>query len=128
MKKQNGITLVALIITIVLLLILAAVSITAIQDDGGLVDKANGAVNKWNDAQNKEESILQEYGNSLDGYTGCKHTDGVIYYTLIARWKHNKHLRCPDCKIDILVCEEQCTDYQGDVINNWGYCSKCGQS
>ena len=37
MKKQKGITLVALIITIVLLLILAAVSITAIQDDGGLV-------------------------------------------------------------------------------------------
>ena len=48
-KGNKGITLVALIITIIVLLILAGVSITfALQ--GGILDNAKKAVNEYNNA------------------------------------------------------------------------------
>ena len=55
MKKntQNGITLVALVITIIVLLILAMVSIK-IAIDGGLTKKAKDAVNTYNTESEKE--------------------------------------------------------------------------
>lgn len=42
-SKQNGITLIALSITIVVLLILASVSIATLTGDSGVVDRANDA-------------------------------------------------------------------------------------
>ena len=53
MKKQKGITLVALVITIIVLLILAMVSIK-IAIDGGLTQKAKDAVNTHNVSSDKE--------------------------------------------------------------------------
>ena len=43
MKKQNGITLVALIITIIVMLILAGVAITVAVGDTGVINKAQTA-------------------------------------------------------------------------------------
>ena len=43
LKKENGITLVALIITVVVMLILAGVSISDITDGEGLFTKTRGA-------------------------------------------------------------------------------------
>lgn len=61
MKKQNGITLIALVITIIVLLILAGVSITAITDDEkGVVTKAKEAVQKTEESANAEDSEIQE--------------------------------------------------------------------
>ncbi len=42
-KEKNGITLIALVITIVVLLILAGVSISAVFGKNGIIDKANEA-------------------------------------------------------------------------------------
>ena len=47
MKKQ-GITLVSLVITVVLLLILSGVAITLAVDSNGLFARAGEAANKWN--------------------------------------------------------------------------------
>lgn len=43
MKKQNGITLIALVITIIVLLILAGVSIAMLAGEGGILGKATSA-------------------------------------------------------------------------------------
>ena len=43
MYSKKGITLIALVITIVILLILAAVSMNAVLGDGGLIQKAQDA-------------------------------------------------------------------------------------
>lgn len=43
MKKNNGITLIALVITIIVLLILAGVSIAMISDQNGILGKAKSA-------------------------------------------------------------------------------------
>ena len=50
---KRGITLIALVVTIVVLLILAGVAINAIFNQGELFNKSNEAVDKWNIALNE---------------------------------------------------------------------------
>ena len=68
MRKQKGITLIALVITIIVLLILAGVSITALTDDEkGVVTKAKQAAQETEDASDKEDADIKEmmdYANS----------------------------------------------------------------
>ena len=48
--KETGITLIALVVTIVVLLILAGVSINALFGDNGIIEKAKEAQNKMDQA------------------------------------------------------------------------------
>jgi len=64
-KAQKGITLIALIITIVVLLILAAVAISSIQNDG-ILGHAIGAGDKYNNAVANEQEVLGSYMNFLN--------------------------------------------------------------
>lgn len=70
MKAQKGITLVALVITIIVLLILAMVSISIITDSN-LIGHAENGVNAYNAAQyaenqtiNAAETYMNQYYNS----------------------------------------------------------------
>ena len=58
MKNKNGITLIALVITIIVLLILAGVSISLVMGDNGILKKAQGAVNKYSEAEIVEQIKL----------------------------------------------------------------------
>ena len=66
-NKNKGITLVALVITIIILLILAGVVISALTQTG-LFDNAKQAKNATENAQNKEECILNKYEQEIAGY------------------------------------------------------------
>ena len=55
MKRQNGITLVALVITIIILLILAGISIDALSNQE-LFKKATQATNETEKAQKNESN------------------------------------------------------------------------
>ena len=55
MKNQKGITLVALVITIIVLLILAGVSISLVVGNNGVLSQATNAVNKNNTAAAQQE-------------------------------------------------------------------------
>lgn len=55
MKSQKGITLVALIITIIVMLILVAVSVTVVIQSG-LLDSAKSAGKQYNEAAQKESN------------------------------------------------------------------------
>ena len=68
-KTQKGITLVALIITIVVLLVLATVAISSIKNDG-IISKAQDVANKFNEAQANEQNMLEEYLNYLNPSNG----------------------------------------------------------
>ena len=64
-KGNKGITLVALIITIIVLLILAGVSITfALQ--GGILDNAQKAVNEYDNASTNEADIINFINQTID--------------------------------------------------------------
>ena len=64
--KQNGITLIALVVTIVVLLILAGVSINALFGDSGIIKKAQDAQNKMNQATENDQKGINELSNWLD--------------------------------------------------------------
>ena len=55
MKKERGITLIALIVTIIILLILATVSINLIWNDNGIIKKAQEAKKVYTQAEIKEQ-------------------------------------------------------------------------
>ena len=64
-NKEHGITLVALVITIIILLILAGVAITALTQTG-LFEKARQAKNATENAQIEEKTILDYYNNKVN--------------------------------------------------------------
>lgn len=66
-KEQKGITLVALVITIIILLILAGISIATLSGSG-LFGKAKQAQQKSENAQGIENNTLVEYENWMDNY------------------------------------------------------------
>ena len=76
-KKSNGITLVALVITIVILLILAGISISALTNTG-IFQKAKEAKQKSENASEKEQSLLYGYEDELSKYTSNDRWDGKV--------------------------------------------------
>lgn len=64
--KESGITLIALIITIIVMLILVAVSIQVLFNTG-LFDAAGKAVQKWDTEQEKEANMQLTIGNKVYG-------------------------------------------------------------
>ena len=67
LKNTKGITLVALVITIIILLILAGISISALTNTG-IFQKAKEAKQKSDDAALDQNTKLDEYENELDKY------------------------------------------------------------
>ena len=68
-KTQKGITLVALIITIVVLLILATVAITSMSEYD-IIGKANAAAEKYENKAGIEDNTLKDYSSIIDKYMG----------------------------------------------------------
>ena len=66
---NRGITLVALIITIIVLLILAGVSLSFVFN-GGILDKAQQAVNEYKNASEKEQNILEQIDEYIKSEIG----------------------------------------------------------
>lgn len=101
LKKDKGITLIALIITIVVLLILAIVTINSVQDRS-IIQHAQNATNEYNKGKVKENNQLGNYLAYLDrnvpgkepiskteSFVGCYadvdgngSVDGIIYADL----------------------------------------------
>ena len=67
MKHSKGITLVALVITIIVLLILAGISIAQLTGNG-LFEKAKLAKEVSKNAQEDEEDKIKQYGNEINSY------------------------------------------------------------
>ena len=65
LKENKGITLVALIITIIILLILAAVTIMSITGDG-IISKSRQAKTDYEKGKEQEEVLLSEYLSKMD--------------------------------------------------------------
>ena len=61
-KEKRGITLIALAITIVVLLILAAITISVVLSDNGIIGKAQEAANAMNNARSMYTEDNQNYG------------------------------------------------------------------
>ena len=70
LKENKGITLIALVITIIVLLILAGVSIAMLTGENGILNQAAKAKNETEIAQANEAAILDEYNKFLNNAIG----------------------------------------------------------
>ena len=69
-KQEKGITLIALVVTIVVLLILAGVSISLVLNNNGVISKAKEAKNQYAEAQTNDEKQLNEVSDWIDTKVG----------------------------------------------------------
>lgn len=70
MKKDDGITLIALVVTIIVLLILAGVSISMLTGQNGILERVQEAKEKTVQAQQEEKSKLDDYESQISSYVG----------------------------------------------------------
>ena len=85
LDNKKGITLIALVVTVVVLIILAGVSINAVLGDNGIIKKANQAASVTKEAEVKEainRTILEFYltndYETLEDFLKAKAEDGSI--------------------------------------------------
>ena len=69
-KQEKGITLIALVVTIVVLLILAGVSISLVLNNNGVISKSKDARNQYAEAQTNEEKHFNEVTDWIDTKVG----------------------------------------------------------
>ena len=65
-KEKAGITLIALIITIIVLIILAAISINIIAGDNGIIKKAKYVKELYKTRENEENTIISNYDTFIE--------------------------------------------------------------
>ena len=85
LNNKKGITLIALVVTVVVLIILAGVSINAVLGDNGIIKKANQAASVTKEAEVKEainRTILEFYltndHETLEDFLNAKVSEGKI--------------------------------------------------
>ena len=69
MKKERGITLVALVITVIILLILAGVALSLITGEEGLFARTNHSAQKYKDASQAEADKVDSVVSELEKYS-----------------------------------------------------------
>ena len=85
MKNQKGITLIALVITIIVLLILAGVSIAMLTGSNGILTQANRAGDATRDADIKEAISLAVSTINADIYDDTQSVYSELSYDTIAQ-------------------------------------------
>ena len=89
-KSTAGITLIALVITIVVLLILAGVSINTLFNDNGIIERAKGTQDKINEAEKGDLEEINSLNNWLEENGGIKNEEKGDKPTPSAEWTQNK--------------------------------------
>ena len=68
LKKEKGITLIALVVTIIVLLILAGVSIAMLTGENGILTQAQNAKEETEEARIEEENRISDYEDYISQY------------------------------------------------------------
>ena len=89
-SENKGITLIALVITIIVLLILAGAAVSIGLSGDSIFNKANEAKTSWNRGVNEEDATLSNYIAYLDEYTGGGETTPTPSVSLPAGWNPDK--------------------------------------
>ena len=77
-KNGKGITLIALVVTIIILLILAGVTINLAINQQGIITRAKQATEMYGNAYVQEEMELDKFGNQIKGEMDALAKKGVI--------------------------------------------------
>ena len=99
-RTSSGVTLIALIITIIVLLILAGVTIAMIMGDNGILNQAINAREQTQQAKEKEESILAQYEELLNNGVNISGDDEEVTDDI---WKISKDITGKTSKVNIYL-------------------------
>ena len=77
LKDMKAVTLIALVVTIVVLIILAGVLISLTLGNNGIFTRAKTAKGMYTNAQDYEETEIEKITNNIDSYTSYA-TNGQI--------------------------------------------------
>lgn len=88
-KNAKGITLVALVITIVMMLILVGITMVAVLGDNGVISKAKIAGNKYEKAEIDEIQYLNELSNLMHNYISKDNSESSNKYKFTIRFEDN---------------------------------------
>lgn len=83
-KEEKAITLIALVITILVLLILAGVTILMLTGENGILKKATTAKERTAEAQNEENATLEGYDNLINDSIGTGGTSEKLSAEMIS--------------------------------------------
>lgn len=120
MKNEKGLTLVALVVTIIVLIILAGISINLLMGDNGIITKAQDAARIAKEAQVKEEVSLAITTLKMSQLAGRAQNDIVTKQELNSHLKNGTIMQEPT-KSDngyILKYKEDDTIYTINVEDN----------
>ena len=76
-NQKKGITLIALVVTIIVLLLLAGVSISMLTGQNGILTRAADAKTKTDDAEVQENERMQGYEDVINQYAGNSNQDNL---------------------------------------------------
>ena len=97
-RKEKGITLVALVVTIIVLIILAGVTLNIVLDNDGIINKAKQAVGDYENSQREEQEMLGEIENYMNnlGTGGGRRRYNICRRRTYSKWLYsltNKYRR-----------------------------------
>ena len=101
-NKNKGITLVALVITIIILLILAGISISALTNTG-IFQKAKDAKQKSANAELDQNTKLDEYENEIDNYLPKQNSNKTVEQAKEKVLSTEKNIELVDAKENKIV-------------------------
>ena len=101
-NKNKGITLVALVITIIILLILAGISISALTNTG-IFQKAKDAKQKSADAELDQNTKLDSYENEIDNYLPKQNSNKTVEQAKEKVLSTEKNIELVDAKENKIV-------------------------
>ena len=101
-NKNKGITLVALVITIIILLILAGISISALTNTG-IFQKAKDAKQKSADAELDQNTKLDSYENEIDNYLPKQNSNKTVEQAKEKVLSTEKNIELVDAKGNKIV-------------------------
>lgn len=87
MKKEEAITLISLVVTIIVLLILSGITLNFILGENGIIEKSKLAKEKYENSVNEEHNILSIYypnDNNIESNESQENTELQEFKTIIA--------------------------------------------
>ena len=127
LRLQKGITLIALVVTIVVLLILAGITISLVFSDNGIIAKAREASSSYTNAANEEQKLLNDVDKLIEGIAPIKKKEELeledeskneALQPFITKWKtttDNESIKLPlmsDGEYDFTVNYGDGSEYQ----------------
>ena len=121
-SNQTGITLVALVVTIVVLLILAGVSVNTLFGNGGIIKKAQEAQNKMNEATQNDLEGINELNEWIDNVSSSNSKSTVNLTGTSWKIVPNAFVSSPadGCYVlDLTIKRIESSEKTYDVCNNY---------